>query len=50
MGLPATAAQGTHAADTLGYKLFKGAMWLLGCAVAAGYAFITTRRDACSPR
>lgn len=47
---PAMAAQGTQAADAVGDKVFKGAMWLLGCLVAAGYVFITTRRDACSPR
>ena len=28
---PAMAAQGTQAADAVGDKVFKGAMWLLGC-------------------
>lgn len=48
--LPAIVAQGTRAADCLCGRLFAAAIWVVGCLMAAGYAFIITRQEVCSPR
>ena len=50
MAEAALPTKGTRAADRRGDKVFEGFMWLLGCLATAGYAFVTTRRDSCSPR